>query len=193
MLFGLGSVVSQDGEREKIGNRPTHPKELVCPQRVLRVQRMKRHTTTVHHCNTEGDKHRETEKRKRICSEKGWKEVRQCCCLSPVLNHCLFKLDTTKREHWKCVDILELSNFACACMSFAQGHGILDQPRPSHLHYHMLKTVLFNSRQKVSEAMYSKFSVSFSLPCFLHRWLDKCCCIRWTAGLSLCLLSCPKH
>lgn len=34
-LFGFGSVVSQDGEGEKIGNRPTHPGELVYPRRVL--------------------------------------------------------------------------------------------------------------------------------------------------------------
>lgn len=66
-LFGFGSVVSQDGEGEKIGNRPTHPGELVYP-RSIRVQRMRRHTTTFPHCKAEDDEKRET--RKRTWSEK---------------------------------------------------------------------------------------------------------------------------
>lgn len=55
----FGSVVSQDWEGEKIGNRPTHPGELVCPQKSISVQRMGRHKTTALHCSSERNQHRQ--------------------------------------------------------------------------------------------------------------------------------------
>lgn len=154
---------------------------------------MKRHTKTVPHCNTEALRGERDEEdhlfRKRL---KGGLTDAVRVNEVAVTTLSVFQTHFQARTlHWKCVDMLELSNFACACMSFAQGH-VIDQPHWSHLHFHIHKTTLLESRQQVNGPMCS-FCFSLFLPCFLRCRLDKLCCMRWTAGLSLCLLYYSKH
>lgn len=124
VFFGFGSVVSQDEKGEKIGNRPTHPGELDCPWKVW-VQRMRRHTTTVPHCNAKGDIHRETRDESKNVFGKGLERG-----LADTVGVAVTKLTVYCTEYFqamtlkarsknlKNVDMLELSDLPCSCIQY---------------------------------------------------------------------------
>ena len=140
-LFGFQSVLSQDGEGEKIGNRPTHPGEIVCPEKVWKCKEWGRHTTTVPHCNTklDGSKRRKWERVFAQRNVKMWHS--ESCCHNSGCPLCWWQVQQQLKKMLMC---LSFKSYLCIFAQDTFLYRSLDKPYASHQYCHMLYTFLVN-------------------------------------------------